>query len=297
MIMSETENIGAALVVGGGIAGIQAALDLAESGIKVYLVDNKPCIGGVMSQLDKTFPTNDCAMCTMAPRLVEIGRHKDITILTLSDIEKIEGEAGNFAVTIATRARYVDEEKCTGCGSCVEHCPVRNVIRFPDKPEVIVLSDDERSDIDEILSRNKQDGTALLSILLDVQAHYRYLPRPILHHLSAHLEIPLSQIYSVANFYNAFSFEPRGKHLVRICMGTACHARGAPGVLAEFERQLKISRGETTPDRQFTLETVNCLGCCALGPVVMIDQDYHQMSTGKVAAVIEKYRGELQEKP
>src|SRR4030067_1001207 len=122
--IQSTNKIGAALVVGGGIGGMQAALDLAASGIKVYLVDNKPAIGGVMSQLDKTFPTNDCAMCTMAPRLVEIGRHKDIEIITLTDVEGIEGEPGNFTVSLTKRPRFVDESKCTGCGTCVANCPV-----------------------------------------------------------------------------------------------------------------------------------------------------------------------------
>jgi heterodisulfide reductase subunit A-like polyferredoxin len=103
---------------------MQAALDLAGGGIKVYLADRKPAIGGVMAQLDKTFPTNDCAMCTMAPRLVEIGRHKDIEILTLSEVERIEGRPGNFTVTIKKHPRYIDETKCTGCGACTEACPV-----------------------------------------------------------------------------------------------------------------------------------------------------------------------------
>jgi len=111
---TEKEKIGAALIVGGGIGGMQAALDLAESGIKVYLVDNKPSIGGVMAQLDKTFPTNDCAMCTMAPRLVEVGRHKDIEVISLADIESIRGTAGNFNIKITKRPRFVDEETCTG---------------------------------------------------------------------------------------------------------------------------------------------------------------------------------------
>ena len=98
-------KVGAALVVGGGIGGMQAALDLAESGIRVYVVDSKPSIGGVMSQLDKTFPTNDCAMCTIAPRLVGIDRHKDIDVLTLSEVDRIEGEAGNFKVSVKRKAR------------------------------------------------------------------------------------------------------------------------------------------------------------------------------------------------
>ncbi len=121
---SKVQPVGAALVVGGGIGGMQAALDLAAGGIKVYLVDNKAAIGGVMAQLDKTFPTNDCAMCTMAPRLVEIGRHKDIEILTLSEVERIEGRRGNFTVTIQKQPRFIDETKCTGCGQCVTACPV-----------------------------------------------------------------------------------------------------------------------------------------------------------------------------
>ena len=103
---------------------MQAALDLAGSGIKVYIAESKPCIGGVMAQLDKTFPTNDCSMCIMAPKLVEIGRHKDIEIITLADIESIDGIAGNFKVKLKKRSRYIIEEKCTGCGECAQACPV-----------------------------------------------------------------------------------------------------------------------------------------------------------------------------
>ncbi|MFZ0732697.1 MAG: FAD-dependent oxidoreductase [Candidatus Sulfotelmatobacter sp.] len=121
---SQTVPVGAALVVGGGIGGMQAALDLANGGIKVYLAERGPAIGGVMAQLDKTFPTNDCAMCTMAPRLVEIGRHKDIEILTLSEVERVEGQPGNFTVSITQQPRFIDATKCTGCGACVTDCPV-----------------------------------------------------------------------------------------------------------------------------------------------------------------------------
>ena len=117
-------SVGAALVVGGGIGGMQAALDLAAGGVKVYLAERTAAIGGVMAQLDKTFPTNDCAMCTMAPRLVEVGRHKDIEILTLSELERVEGQAGNFKATIRKKPRFIDETKCTGCGACTTDCPV-----------------------------------------------------------------------------------------------------------------------------------------------------------------------------
>jgi heterodisulfide reductase subunit A-like polyferredoxin len=121
---SQTLPVGAALVVGGGIGGMQAALDLANGGIKVYLAERGPAIGGVMAQLDKTFPTNDCAMCTMAPRLVEIGRHKDIEILTLTEVEGVAGQPGNFTVTLRKQPRFVDVSKCTGCGACTTECPV-----------------------------------------------------------------------------------------------------------------------------------------------------------------------------
>ena len=122
--MPNNNKVGSALVVGGGIGGMQAALDLAESGIKTYLLDKKTAIGGVMVQLDKTFPTNDCAMCTIAPRLVGIGRHLNIEVLTNAEVEKVTGSAGNFNVSIKKKARYIDLSKCTGCGACVEKCPI-----------------------------------------------------------------------------------------------------------------------------------------------------------------------------
>ncbi len=120
----EKDKTGAVMVVGGGIGGIQAALDMAESGFYVYLVEKSPSIGGRMAQLDKTFPTNDCSMCIMGPKLVECGRHLNIKILTLSEIDEVKGEEGHFHVGIRQRARYVDPDKCTGCGDCEAVCPV-----------------------------------------------------------------------------------------------------------------------------------------------------------------------------
>lgn len=116
--------MGAVLIVGGGIAGTQCALDLADSDLKVYLVDQSSSIGGAMSQLDKTFPTHDCAMCIMAPKLVATGRHHNVVLMTKSEVSKVEGEIGHFKVTIKRKVRFVDEERCTGCGICTQKCPV-----------------------------------------------------------------------------------------------------------------------------------------------------------------------------
>jgi len=119
------DKVGAAAVIGGGIAGIQSALDLAESGIKVYLIESGPSIGGTMSQLDKTFPTMDCAMCTLSPKLVDAERHPNIELMTYCDLVGISGEEGNFTVTVNKKARYVDETKCIGCEICFAKCPVK----------------------------------------------------------------------------------------------------------------------------------------------------------------------------
>jgi heterodisulfide reductase subunit A-like polyferredoxin len=124
------EAVGAVLVVGAGIGGMQASLDLAEAGLKVYLLENSPAIGGTMAQLDKTFPTNDCAMCIMSPKLVEVGRHLNIDILTTAVLEDVQGEPGNFRVKIRQRPRYVNIAACTGCGDCATACPVHRLDLF-----------------------------------------------------------------------------------------------------------------------------------------------------------------------
>ena len=118
------DPVGKVMVVGAGIAGVQAALDLANAGFYVHLVEKKSAIGGVMAQLDKTFPTNDCSMCIISPKLVECGRHLNIEISTLSEVKSIAGEPGNFTVTVEQEPRYIDPAKCTGCGACTEACPV-----------------------------------------------------------------------------------------------------------------------------------------------------------------------------
>jgi len=119
------DNRGDVLIVGGGISGIQASLDLANSGFRVFLVDKSPSLGGKMSQLDKTFPTNDCSMCIESPKFIECSRHPNIEIITYTEVDRVEGEAGDFKVTLTKKPRYIIESKCTGCNICVDYCPVK----------------------------------------------------------------------------------------------------------------------------------------------------------------------------
>ncbi len=286
----ETKKIGAALVMGGGIGGMQAALDLAESGIKVYLVDNKPSIGGVMAQLDKTFPTNDCAMCTMAPRLVEVGRHKDIEVISLADVERIQGNAGHFNVTIKKRPRYVDEEKCTGCGICTENCPVHNIIYVTPEKDQINISVKDMEIMNKIIEEYKDSEGGLVPVLQKANDTYNYLPETVLKYTAEKLDIPLSVVCRIASFYNAFSLEPRGKNIITVCLGTACHVKGAGKVVSALESELGIKTGGTTQDMLFTLETVRCIGCCGLAPVLKIGEAIHGlMAKNRVPELLHTY--------
>jgi len=289
--MNDKKTIGSVLVIGGGIGGIQSALDLAESGFRVYLLDAAPAIGGTMAALDKTFPTNDCAMCIMAPKLVECGRHLNIEIITLADVESIQGNPGNFKMNIKRHPRYVNADKCTGCGLCVSHCPVRNVPHFDQKdgrpPE---LGDDELKKINQILEIYRDQEGAVIPILQDINDQFNHLPEHILNYVSLQLDIFISQIYNLATFYNAFSLTPRGKHTIQVCLGTACHVKGAPKILDALERELSVEVGGTTEDGLFTLEGVRCLGCCGLAPVITVGDDlYGGVTQAKLPRILKKY--------
>jgi NADH-quinone oxidoreductase subunit E len=134
-------------------------------------------------------------------------------------------------------------------------------------------------EVQMILAEQRDGASSLLAVLEEVQSCYRYLPRDALILVSERLDIPLSQVYSVATFYNAFSLEPKGRHRVQVCTGTACHVRGAIQVLDRLETQLGIQAGQTSADLEYTLETVNCLGACALGPVVVANGSYSRHMT------------------
>lgn len=133
--------------------------------------------------------------------------------------------------------------------------------------------------VDAIIESSDADPGQLIGVLLDVQAEYGYLPKEALLQVAQRLQVPLSRVYAVANFYKAYSLKPRGRHVCQVCLGTACHVRGATQILEQAERSLHIKAGDTTPDGEFTLETVRCVGACALGPVVLLDGDYHERMT------------------
>jgi NADH:ubiquinone oxidoreductase subunit E len=151
--------------------------------------------------------------------------------------------------------------------------------------------------VEAIINKYNSNHDSVICILQDIQAEYHYLPETALRLVSKHLELPLIQVYGVATFFKAFSLKPRGEHLIKLCVGTACHVRGAQSVLDEVKRQLGIEAGETTEDMMFTLETVNCLGACALGPMMVVDDEYHgEMSPGKVKAIINNYKKATRER-
>lgn len=149
----------------------------------------------------------------------------------------------------------------------------------------------ESQKVKSFISKYSNEKKALLSILQDIQEEYNYLPKEALINVSKILDIPLIDVIGVATFYSSFSLKPRGKHIITTCLGTACHVKGGPKILNEFERKLNISAGSTTADKQFTLETVACLGCCAIGPVVEVDGNYYSQTTIKtVNSILKKYR-------
>ena len=144
----------------------------------------------------------------------------------------------------------------------------------------------------DLINHEAQDDASLIAVLESIQAQYRYLPFEALVLASERLGVPLSQAYSVATFYHAFSLRPKGEHCLHVCTGTACHVRGSPQVLDRLQTKLGVKPGGTTRDRQFTLETVNCLGACALGPIVVTDGEYSgQMTAQKVDVLLKHIAG------
>jgi NADH-quinone oxidoreductase subunit E len=154
----------------------------------------------------------------------------------------------------------------------------------------------EPKKIDEFIARYGHTSANLILVMQDIQAEYRFLPHEALQYLCEKLNVPLGRIYHVATFYKAFSLKPKGKHEVHVCMGTACHVRGAKLILDSVARELGIAAGETSQDMKFSLDTVNCLGSCALGPLVVVDQDYIGHATSqKMKKIIDNLKKEKED--
>jgi NADP-reducing hydrogenase subunit HndA len=168
-----------------------------------------------------------------------------------------------------------------------------------DKPQVlqeakkeIKLDKKELFAVQDIVEKHKTFGGAIMPVLQEVNEKYRFLPEPVLKVVAEELDIPLSVVFRIATFYNAFSLVPRGKHIISVCMGTACHVKGAADILSSFEEQLKVQTGETTEDTIFTVQAVRCIGCCGLAPVITVNEDVHgHLKKQKVAEIIERYKG------
>jgi len=147
--------------------------------------------------------------------------------------------------------------------------------------------------IKTIVEKYHGEKSALISILQDVQKEYSFLPKDALSLLSEEMEVSLSRVYEVSTFYNSFSLVPRGRYVIEVCAGTACHVKGGPKLRSRLEAELNIECGETTEDRMFTLEEVRCLGCCSLAPVVKVDSDiYAYLEEDKIPGILENYRKE-----
>ncbi|MGB3091848.1 MAG: NADH-quinone oxidoreductase subunit NuoE [Candidatus Zixiibacteriota bacterium] len=149
----------------------------------------------------------------------------------------------------------------------------------------------ETNTVDSLVDKYGAKKEALIPILQDLQSDLNWLPEEVLRAVADKLGVPLMDVYGAASFYRTFSLKPRGKHIITVCVGTACHVRGGQRIVDEIGRMLDLAPGETTPDQNFTLETVNCLGCCAIGPIVVVDREYYgEMTTRKVSSVLEKYQ-------
>jgi NADH-quinone oxidoreductase subunit E len=153
------------------------------------------------------------------------------------------------------------------------------------------LLDERLVRIESILERYPKDRESIMPILQDIQLEFNYLPRQALILVAGRLELPLSAVYRIATFYNAFSLKPRGKHMVTVCLGTACHVKGGPRILESLERLLSIGEGGTTDDMLFSLESVRCIGCCGLAPVITIGEDlYGKVTQAQLPKILKKYR-------
>jgi NADH:ubiquinone oxidoreductase subunit E len=275
------------MVIGGGIAGMHAAKELSAKGHKVHLIEQFSSLGGNMAKLDRTFPTNDCAMCTISPILNDVAMDPNINVHTLTTVEEFKGRPGMYKIRIKKKARKVKEDLCTGCGECTITCPVHFQIHTHVKSSKPPKIRDKKAIDAIILEKQKLYKNPIIPILLSVNEKYRYLPKDVLNYLSFTLNISISDILRIASFYKAFNLKERGKYHIKLCMGTACYVRGTGIILERLEQVI-----DESAKGLFSLEVVNCLGACALGPVMMVNEEIHgNVTLDKVDKILTIYGG------
>jgi len=244
-----------------------------------------------MAKFDKTFPTLDCAACILTPKMVSVGQHPNIELMTYSEVEEVSGYVGNFKAKIRRKARFVDEEKCTGCGDCVQNCLVRNraYLDPPDKAK-ISLEPEVEEKLNLIVEKYKGGEGAAVPALQEVQDEFGYLPEDAVEYLFDELALPVGLAYGLATFYDAFSLTPKAENIIRVCTGTACYVKGSSGILEALKKELGVEVGGITDDEKFSLETVNCLGCCGQSPVITVnDEIFGYMKQTKVSKLIKDF--------
>ena len=187
----------------------------------------------------------------------------------------------------------MDEGKCTGCGECVQHCLVRNHA-YLDGPSVLPklpIDEGKKALVDGLAAQYEGGAETLVPILQDISAELNWLPPEVLMRLAELKDVPLERILRIATFYRAFSLKPRGKNIFTVCMGTACHVKGASRIVEQFEREFGVKSGETTADMMFTLEEVRCIGCCGLAPVVTTGDDlWGTVNPARVPRLLKKFK-------
>ncbi|HJO93498.1 MAG TPA: NAD(P)H-dependent oxidoreductase subunit E [Victivallales bacterium] len=172
----------------------------------------------------------------------------------------------------------------------MENCPTQNLLRLDGDNVKLDLKPEYINLVDYLLKEHGASQKSVMRILQEINTQLRFLPETALLYLSEKLDIPISTLYRIGSFYKAFSFKPRGKYIISVCSGTACHVRGSSSIVDEIEKILKIKNGETTEDGKFTLETVNCVGACALGPVIVINGNYHgHLTRDKIEPILKEY--------
>jgi len=205
----------------------------------------------------------------------------------------VNGKPGNLEVVLEKKARFVDPAKCTGCGTCLDVCPIRYQVQLPDDKARARAAYAKATDelvVTGIIARHRDERGNLLPILLDINRHFNWLPRPALEQVSDELKMPLAEILRVASFYNAFSLVPRGKYIINVCLGTGCFVKGSPRLLEALERALHIKHGQTTEDMLFTLEVVRCIGCCALAPAMRVGEDtFGRLTPAMIPRILKSY--------